>query len=445
MNAATARAGAQPRLLVLLPPRRSLPGGARGAPGAAAPVSYLALAADGTATAGSAPVARLPRARSIDLVFDCRDVFSATIDAPRLGEARLRQALPNLLEERMLSDPADCHFASSPARAEESLLPAAAGAGDAAAGMRLSVAAIDRATLGRALEPFQQAGLPVRAAYSEIYTLTRPRNGTFCLRVENGRGVLRTGLDEGCSFELADGASETLALARRQFGIARLRVYGDPAGVHLDAVRALAAPLDITVEATDRRIDPSAIADAVNLLQGAYASASGTGLAGRLLARLARDGAWKAPAAWAGICAAIGLGGLNAYWFKLQAQYGDLNASMQHAFRDAFPSEPTIVDALAQAQRQVAGLRARVGRPSANDFSVLNAQALQLFESAPVGVVAAIDYTDAGYSVRFTPGAMDSAALRNTLQARALAQGLALRFAADGSATLAPMSEGAGR
>ena len=106
---------------------------------------------------------------------------------------------------------------------------------------------------------------------------------------------------------------------------------------------------------------------------------------------------------------------------------------------DAFPSEPSIVDELAQARRSVAALRARSGRPSADDFSVLNAQALEIFSAAPVGVVAAIEYADGAFTIRFKPGSLDSASLRNTLQARALAHGLGLRFDADGVAHLAPL------
>ena len=112
---------------------------------------------------------------------------------------------------------------------------------------------------------------------------------------------------------------------------------------------------------------------------------------------------------------------------------------MRHAFRDAFPNETTIEDELAQAKRSVAALRTRVGRPSADDFSVLNSQALQVFASAPVGIVAAIEYTDRNYVVRFKPGSVDRPELRNSLQARAMARGLTLRFDADGAAHLAPL------
>lgn len=436
--------GSCQRLLVFVPARRSWPTGARGGLGPSTVMPYVALQADGSMREGAAALMRMPRARAVELVFDSLDVYSATVEAPRLGEAKLRQALPNLLEERMLGDTADQHFASMPSREE---LPAGpAGSRPSAIfespatvpGLRLSVAAIDRATLARTLEACQQAQLQPRAAYSEIYTLPRPAGGVFGLRISRGRGrgLLRTGLDQACVLDLRDGAAGALGLARVQTGIAQLRVYAASAGAPTHPLPAL-EKLGIPRQDAAQPIDVDALGDAVNLLQGAYASAGGYGLTGRLLARLSRDGAWKAPAIWLGVCAAIAVGGLNAYWLKLNAEFQDVRASMQHTFRDAFPNEPA-VDELAQAKRDVAALRARAGRPSSDDFSVLNAQAAQLLADAPVGVVQGIEYANGSYTVRFVPGTMDSAALRNTLQARAMGQGLALRFGTDGSAQLAP-------
>jgi general secretion pathway protein L len=435
---------ADARLLVFMPARRTWPGGTRAAIGPGTIVPYLDLRADGTVDQGVAPIGRLPRARAIELVFDCLDVYTATVAAPRLNDARMRQALPNLLEERMLADTADCHFAWTAARVA-SPGPAAAGGANsllansnpeptANAGWQ-SVAAIERTTLARTLEAFAQAQLQPRAAYSEIYTLAQPREGTFFARVDGGRGVLRAGLDRACAFDMDGGAAGTLTLARQQLGIVRLVVYGPEAR----ALEALAQELGIAFEEAGPAIDEDALADAVNLLQGSFASIGGYGFLGRALAGLRRDGSWRAPAAWAGVCTAIAVVGLNSYWMKLDAQYQGVRASMRHAFRDAFPGESTIIDELAQARRSVATLRARSGRPSADDFSVLNARALQIFAGAPMGVVAVIEYSEGGYVMHCKPGSIDDPGLRNSLQARALLQGIALHFDADGAVRLAPV------
>jgi general secretion pathway protein L len=434
MRPGSARAIGQ-RLLVFVPARRSWPGGARGSFSAATVVDYLLLGPDGAAEAGAAPLTRLPRARALDIVFDALDVFTATVDAPRLGEVKLRQALPNILEERMLGDAADQHFAWAPART------GAAGAarlqGPAGEAAPLSVAAIDRTTLTRVLEALRQASLQPRAAYSELYTVPPPSDGVAHARVVAGHGILRCGQDQGCRFDLDEGGMGAMALVVRQKAISRIRVHGA-------AARALApgaAALGLELEDASGTFDASSAGEPVNLLQGAYAATGTFGFSGRLLTRLQRDGAWKAPAAWLGACAVIAIAGLNAYWFKLDSQFQDLRQSMRHAFRDAFPNEPTVVDELMQAQRAVATLRTRAGRPSADDFSVLDAQAVQVFADAPVGIVRAVDYAEGKLVLHFAPGSVDGAALRNALQGRALAQGLSLRFDPDGSARLAPAAD----
>ncbi len=412
------------RLLVFIPARRDWPGGGRAALSTTTQVDFLAVPASGMARPGSAALAQLPKARSVDLVFDCLDVHTSAIAAPKLSDARLRLALPNLLEERLLADPSDCHFAAGAARA-------AAADGKPAV---LPVAAIDRATLARALEVAEQAQLPVRAAYSALYTLPTPQAGMAAVRILHGRAVVRTATDQSCSVELEAGAASALELVRSQCGISHLRVYGTGAA----QIAPIAQELGLKCDEAHAELDADCLDEAVNLLQGSFATAGGTGQAGRLLARIRREGAWKAPVAWAAACAVIALAGVNAYWAKLDGQYQDLRQSIRHSFRDAFPNETAIIDELAQARRSVAALRTRAGRPSADDFSVLNAQALVLFANAPVGIVAAIEYADGSYRIRFKPGSMDSGELRNSLQGRAQAQGLTLRFEADGSALLAP-------
>ncbi len=87
------------RLLIFLPPR--LGAGGRAQFGSGTVVPYVALSAR-ESTRGEAPVALLPKAGAVDLVFDSGDVFITAIESPKLSEGRLRMALPNILEDRLL-------------------------------------------------------------------------------------------------------------------------------------------------------------------------------------------------------------------------------------------------------------------------------------------------------------------------------------------------------
>jgi hypothetical protein len=110
---------------------------------------------------------------------------------------------------------------------------------------------------------------------------------------------------------------------------------------------------------------------------------------------------------------------------------------MQMAFRSAFPSEAA-VDPVVQAQRHLRELRGRAGLSSPDDFSVLNAKAARLLSGAPAGALAGIEYRDAALTLKFKPGAANSAGFRDALRVQAARQGLNLSFDADGSARIAP-------
>lgn len=423
------------RLYVFLPARRDWPGGGRGVLGPASVVSWIAVGDDDSVREGHGAIANLPKSRRVELVFDSRDVFAATIPAPKLTEARLRQALPNLLEDRLLADPGDLHFAFQRSDAG------------------LAVCAIDRTTMTRALEAFAQTGILLRAAYSAIYTVPLPTDGFIALRVPperapddpagnpagnpdslgrsidpgsagepgNRSGTLRWEPDQGISLPIDDSGGATLALLQRRRPFTHLRVYGTVT----ESFRACVAELGFAIEECGSRVDARDVEEAVNLLQGGHAV--GGSRTSRWARGVLRNGSWRAPAAWAAGCALIALVGLNATWLRLDAQARDLRQSIRHAFRDGFPQEKTVIDEVLQASRDVARLRDRAGIPSPDDFSALDAQGAQLLAEAPVGIVASIEYADHAYTIHFRPGTL-SPSLRNALEARAGGQGLDLRF-----------------
>lgn len=411
------------RLLVFVPPHRLLPTGKLAA---STVVGYVVLGAQ--SQAGETPFALLPKAAAVELVFDSADVFVTAIDAPKLSDAKLRQALPNLLEDRLLSESSDLHYAYEPPSR-------ASGATTMATQPKLAVAVIDRGLLTRALDVCSECGLRPRAAYSEIYTVPAPAAGVLSVRVDRGRGIARSGRHEGFSFDIdGSGVPPPLALAVRQLGVKRVWAFGREAA----KLAALAGDLGAQVDVAQRDVDPSAIDTAVNLLQGPFAQGGllgGLALGALPKLSLAR---MKAPLAWAAAAAATFLVGMNAYYLKLESEARSLRAQMETAFRSAFPEATAVVDPVLQTQRQLGALRARAGIPSADDFSVLNAQVAQLLSSAPLGGVAGVEYRDGALKIKFKPGVADNPGLQNALRAQAIQQGLILRFEGDGAARVTP-------
>jgi len=412
------RRGAALRLLAFLPPRRTLLEGAgRGSASAATVVGYGGIDASmQPCSAGDAPLSLLPKADSVDLLFDVSDVFSAGLDAPRMTEVKLRQALPALVEERLLTDAADCHVAHQQEGAVGTLA-------------RVAVGAIDRVTLGRTLEAAAEAELRPRAAYSALYAIPAPRDGTLSVRVDRGRGTVRTGEHAGFAFDLEGEPPPALAVAVQQLGIRRIQVYGRDAAQLL----RFTAALGTDVVDLKRDFDAASISAAVNLLQGPFAPAGRFGLP--TLAALARSSYFKPVAAWVAVSFGIFVIGVNAYRWRLESESRALRSSMLTAFRSAFPSE-SVSDPVTQTKIHLRELRVRAGQASPDDFSVLNAQAGQLLANAPVGVLAGLEYRDAALTLKFKPGTSASPGFQNSLRAQAVQQGLDLRFNADGSARI---------
>ena len=412
------------RLLVFVPPRRSLAGKSPLSTGTV--VSYVALGNE--SVAGETPIALLPKAALLDLVFDPGDVFVTAIEPPKLAEGKLRLALPNMLEDRLLAEAADCHFAFNVPRG-------GTGTTTIAAMPKMPVAVIDRGLLTRALDACTEAGYRVRAAYSEIYTVPAPAAGVLSVRVDRGRGVARSATHDGFAFELGgDGVPATLALAVRQLGVRRIRAYGREAG----RLTAFADALNVEVDVTAHEADAASADTAVNLLQGSFAQG---GMFGSLMPSSSqlmavRRGSLKVPLTWAAIAIAVAVAGMNAYYYKLESESRSIREQMETAFRSSFPETTAVVDPVLQTQRQLGELRARAGIPSANDFSVLNARTALLLSSAPLGAVSGMEYRDGSLKVKFRPGVGDNPALQNSLRSAAVQQGLTIRFDPDGSARI---------
>jgi general secretion pathway protein L len=410
------------RLFVFVPPRSS---GTRNQFSASSVVHYAALGPKGTES-GQTPVALLPKASSVDLVFDTADVFVAAVDAPKLPEAKLRQALPNLLEDRLLSDAADCHFAFTP-------VPRAGTTTTIASQPKLPVAVIDRGLLTRALDALTDAGYRPRAAYSELYVVPAPAAGVLSVRVDRGHGVARSARHDGFAFEF-DGQAmpPALYLAIRQLGVRQLRAFGHEAG----KLTSFAEQLGVSVDVSVNEVDPTATEAAVNLLQGPFAP---SGMLGGLALPKLSASAVKVPLIWAGVGVAVFIAGMNAYWLKLDSEQGAIRGQMENAFRSVFPEVPASgsSDPLGYTRRALGTLRARAGLASADDFSVLNVHATQLLANAPVGSIAGVEYRENQLRVKFKSGTADPG-LQNALRAQAVQQGLELRFEQDGTARLTP-------
>ena len=305
---------------------------------------------------------------------------------------RLRAILDGLLEERLLDDPAQLHFALAP------------GARDDAP---VWVAVCDRAWLHTALQALEQVGRPV----SRIVPEFAPQG------VAPGPGK-------------ADADADAMGTASET----ALHVVGTPESAHIVFVNAngvTVLPLSHTSvvlaawpQAAAIVAEPAVAALAENFFKRPaglqqntqrwlHAAQSGWDLAQFDLVNSGRTrtwkralGSWKAlwlaprwrAARWAvGALAAVNLLGLNAWAWKERTSLDEKRLAVREVLTRTFPGVKVVVDAPVQMTRELALLRQAAGGASNGDFEAILASfgALALVNSAP----SAIEY--AANEVRF--------------------------------------------
>ena len=345
---------------------------------------------------GIAVPAALPRLARVELVVAAPDVLLLDVALPRLSGARLRAALPGLAEPMLLGD------------IEQAFV--VAGRPDGAG--RATIAVLDRALYGRALELFARLGIAPISATPEPLALPVTR-GRWRLRIGTGYGTLRMGERLGIACSHAGGAEPPveLRLAIEQAGAARpeaIDVEGE-----CDSV-AWTAALGVKVNVADPDRG-RAMPVALELRQYEFAP------------RMVDWRAWRLPAALAVALALAWVAALNVdAWLKLREEQ-QLRDQMSTTFRAAFPRVPVVLDPLAQMRRGLADMRSGAGTGDAGDFLPLAASFAQAAQ-VDAESVRQVEYRDRTLLVRFEPRAVDSAAKRDALVARLTKAGLSARF-----------------
>lgn len=339
---------------------------------------------------GEATVAaELPGADEIWLALPAGRVLLSDIKLSKRALRQLHGALGNVLEDRLMLDPANAHVALGKPQADD-VHP---------------VAVVEIAWLERLLELCRRHGIEPAGAIPETL-LWRGEDiaGQWSARWNGHDGFVRGGPCAGFALDDGDADSPPLAL---QLALAEARRRGAVPGAI-----ALESELSVDTAAWSRVLDcpvipqtlqPDPHPPAINLLQGAYARRRGgwfAGIAGG--ADLGRDlGGYRLAAGLAAAALGVHLLGTVADWARLSWENRQLRAEMTQVFKDTFPQTQAIVDPALQMRRQLADLRRERGFLAPGDFlHALNATAGQ------VGGVAGLNYTD-GRLTLVQPAATD--------------------------------------
>ncbi|MGF6769656.1 general secretion pathway protein L [Paraburkholderia sp. GAS199] len=436
-------------LIVLLPPRDpAVPSQEWQLP----ELPFLLLDKSGrTQRAGRSALALLPRASSTVLMVAARDLLMMPATLPPLRGPRLRQALPNVVEDQLIQDPQTCHIAVDP---------------QPLAGGRQLLAIVDRGWFRFIWEAFQTAGhrsvraVPVTRCLPQGVPLDTPAEVAEMVNagepVMAGSASVATSLP-GVAPVMAPGLAAVVPMVAAvlgavvqtapalllegavegaiESGVPRVElavargVQGEGLAVPANAVNATlgalagAAPVSLymltEVPGSEPRLAATGPAKLASYVHGA-SPLPFEQLARRALAcrfdlcqfefasqpwRLDRATLrrLRLPVALAIGALVIALIGANVQWLLLSRQRDAINTQMTELLLNTFPKTTVVLDAPGQMSRQLQQLRVAAGELSPDDFLSLADGVARSLAPIPVNGIAGLDYHDHRLDVTFKP------------------------------------------
>jgi general secretion pathway protein L len=336
-------------------------------------------------------------ARRVVLLLAGADVSLLSVQAPPLSGARLKAALPALVEEHILGDPDDSVLVAAPEQPD--------GTRPIAVADRDWLQAIVRALLA-------QGARTVAAIPAQLCLPLQP--GSVSAAVEGGELTLRQGLFQGFGLALDAVPAVMLQTARAFSGDAPLVLYVPRAQLGEYGVLAQEAGPGITLEADDwAHWIAASRSTALDLV-------SGLGAAGAPVRDWRR---WRWPLRLVLLAVAVNLAGLNLDWLRLKREAATVRQSMTQTFHQVYPNDP-VVDPLIQMRQNMARARAGTGEVSPDEFTYLAAALGEAARSTgrQPGITS-IEYRERALSVKVKPETVDPGLMgqvRTALAARAL-------------------------
>ncbi|RZA36330.1 MAG: general secretion pathway protein GspL, partial [Lysobacteraceae bacterium] len=328
------------------------------------------------------------------------------VQAPPLSGARLRAALPALVEEHILGDPLDCVLVAGPA------LPDG----------RRPVGVVQRDWL----EPLVQAllGMGARVVAAVPSQLCLPlQPGSVSAAVGNSELLLRHGQYDGLGLALDGNPTLVLQTARALAGDAPLNLYVRHAQLgEYQALLAEAGP-GITLESDSWE----------HWIAGSKSSTMdlvpGLGTAGVAQRDWSR---WRWPIRLALAAIVVNIIGVNIEWLRLKREADAVRQEMTQIFRSAYPGQP-VIDPVAQMRQNITRAKAASGQVSPDEFGWIAGQLGEAVRGLgrPPGI-ASMEFRDRALTVKIKPETIDPA---TTVQLRAILEARNMRIEESAPAT----------
>ncbi|ACC72247.1 type II secretion system protein GspL [Paraburkholderia phymatum] len=387
--------------------------------------------------AGRSAPGLLPRAGATVLMLAARDCLMLAATVPPLKGPRLRQALPNVVEDQLIQDAQTTHIALDPKPLDST---------------RHVLAIIDRGWFRFVLETFAAAGHRNVKAVPVARCLPQPAMNTIAAVAAQAHAeeTVAAGADSAPPLDAPDGVDITPVVAAVLGHVvsSTAAVLGEgavdtsPPRVELALARGplgegLAVP-EAAVGATVAALAGNAPVTLYTLvdLPGSEPRMSSTArgrssVAGALplsFETLARNAIqcrfdlaqfefavqpWRLDRAtlrrlrlplWLLVATVlVAIIGANVQWLMLSRQRDAIGAQMTELLLNTFPKTTVVLDAPDQMARQLQQLRVAAGELSPDDFLSLADGLARSLGPIPVNSLAALDYHDRRIEVTFKP------------------------------------------
>lgn len=370
---------------------------------------------------GNAPLSDLSglvaKTQRIVLLLAASDVSLLRVQVPPLSGARLKAALPNLVEEQLITDPAECVMV----------------AGGLSDGLR-TVAVMQRAWLEIATRTFIQFGA------RHIVALP----AQLCLPYQPGivaAAVTEQGADIDLAIRLSEHDGIGLPIMPEQQESAAHEAVHALSAVVPQAPVVLYVPQSAVMTYQQAVNQAGASEERISVLADNWprwiAGAAGTSV--DLMSGLGAAAGpkldwrrWRWPLVLAGAALAVNVAAINIDWLRMKSEADSLHAAMTQIYKSAYPKEPVIIDPLVQMRQKIAAAKRDSGQVAPDDFTALVAAFGEAWtgvvqgsaaRKAPVPGIAAIEYRERSLFVRLKP---DAPAPTDQLKAALAGRGLSL-------------------
>ncbi|TDA47684.1 type II secretion system protein GspL [Burkholderia pyrrocinia] len=387
--------------------------------------------------AGRAALALLPRANATVLIVAARDVLLLAAKVPPLKGPKLRQALPNIVEDQLIQDPLGCHIALDPVALPDG---------------RRVLAVVDRAWFRAICDAFAAAGHRHLSAVPATRCLPAPRTSAETASVAPVDGEAAGAADAALVADAVEPPARPATVA----AVLGLATAVEPALVEAGALPAVAGAPRLELAVARGALGEGFAAPASRAAGTLAALAGGgdvelyehgePGAEPRLASVGRTDGPllpgaaplsfdtfarralterfdlcqfefesqpWRfdratvkrlrVPIARVAATLGVAVGGMNLHWWKLSRERDALSAQITETLLSAFPKTTTVLDPPAQMQRQLDQLRLAAGELSPNDFLALASGLTRSMGALPLNGIASLDYHDRRLDVGFKP------------------------------------------